>query len=240
MASLPIREDIADARRRLWDHLASPGSWWSGAERLAAVAEARRATTCGLCRERKAALSPAAVLGHHDGDRALPDAAVEVAHKLRTDSGRLSEGWYMAQLEAGLSDAQYVELVGVVTMATGLDMFARALGVPADALPQPKPGHPRHDRPRGAKPNGAWVPTVAEADVTDGEADFYPPGAVIPNIATALSLVPSEVRMLRALSAAFYMPIERVSDPTFHRGPLDRPQMELVAARVSAINECFY
>ena len=55
----------------------------------------------------------------------------------------------------------------------------------------------------------------------------------------ALSLVPDEVRMLRRLSEAHYLPIEKIPDPTCHRA-LDRMQMELVAARVSALNECFY
>ena len=58
----------------------------------------------------------------------------------------------------------------------------------------------------------------------------------------ALSLVPDEVRMLRALAPSHYVPFERVTDPGFTPPgrALARPQMELIAARVSALNECFY
>jgi alkylhydroperoxidase family enzyme len=240
MATLPIRPDLAEQQRHFWAHLTAPGTWWMGAERIAAVAAAREATTCRLCRDRKAALSPAAVPGRHDGAHALPETAVEVAHKVRTDSGRLSHEWFSRQRDGGLSEPAYVELVAIVTMATGLDMFARALGTAPEALPAPKAGDPERRLPQGVKANGAWVPTLEPEDVTGAEADIYPSDGVLPNIAKALSLVPNEVRMIRTLTAALYMPVEHVADPTYVRGPLDRLQMELVAARVSAINECFY
>jgi len=48
-----------------------------------------------------------------------------------------------------------------------------------------------------------------------------------------------EVRALRRSSGAHYVPVEQIPDPTVRRA-LARPQMEFVAARVSALNECFY
>jgi alkylhydroperoxidase family enzyme len=238
---LPIREDLRDLLRRLPEHVASPGTWWTGAERVAAVGEARRAAECALCRAREQALSPNAVRGVHDSLGVLPERAVDVAHRVRTDSGRLSQSWYGDLLATGLSDAAYVELVAVVTMTAGLDYFARALGSPPVPLPEPRAGQPSRRRPAGAKPHGAWVPTIAIADADGPEADLYPPGMpAVPNIASALSLVPSEARVLRRVSEVLYMGIEHVPDPIFRRGPLERPQMELVAARVSALNQCFY
>jgi alkylhydroperoxidase family enzyme len=70
------------------------------------------------------------------------------------------------------------------------------------------------------------------------EADLWPPGRT-PNVLRALSLVPDEVRGLKDLSAAHYLPMEQVIDVRAHR-LLSRAQMELVAARVSALNECHY
>ena len=69
-----------------------------------------------------------------------------------------------------------------------------------------------------------------------------PLGEYVPQIGRALSLVPAEVRTLQALSALHYMELDHVIDPTYvpPGRKLDRPQMELIAARVSAINECFY
>jgi alkylhydroperoxidase family enzyme len=238
---LPIREDIREVERQLGEHVASPGTWWTGAERVAAVREARHASECGFCRARKNALSPVAVQGSHEALGGLPEAAVEVVHRVRTDSGRLSERWYEEVVAAGLSDAAYVELVAVVAMATGFDYLARALGSAPLPVPQPQPGEPSRHRPAAARVQGAWVPTIAAADAEGPEADLYPPDlAIVPNIASALSLVPSEVRMLRRVSEVLYMGIEHVPDPTFRRGDLDRPQMELLAARVSALNQCFY
>src|SRR5438552_2311154 len=81
----------------------------------------------------------------------------------------------------------------------------------------------------------AWGPIIEER--TGPQADLYGDGAFIPNIVRALSLVPDEVRMLRRLSDTHYLAIEKIPDPTARRA-LDRMQMELVAARVSALNEC--
>ena len=44
---LPIRESLAREVEVAWDRLARPGTWWTGAERLAIAAEARRAGDCG-------------------------------------------------------------------------------------------------------------------------------------------------------------------------------------------------
>jgi hypothetical protein len=53
-------------------------------------------------------------------------------------------------------------------------------------------------------------------------------------------LVPDEVRTLADLSAVHYLGMADVPDPRAARGHLTRPQMELVAGRVSALNSCFY
>jgi hypothetical protein len=60
-----------------------------------------------------------------------------------------------------------------------------------------------------------------------------------PNVIRAMSLVPDAVRDLMTLSAVHYLPPERTVDLREGRA-LGRPQMELVAGRVSALNECFY
>jgi hypothetical protein len=52
----PIREDLAAAYRSAWAHIAGPGTWLTGAQRVAIAAETRSARDCALCRERKQAL----------------------------------------------------------------------------------------------------------------------------------------------------------------------------------------
>lgn len=230
---------MKEAHGFLLQHLRSPGTWWSGRERIAIAAESRHAERCRLCIERKAALSPAAVKGQHDSLRQLPENVVEAAHRIRTDPARLSKAWFDGLMESGLDDASYVELVGVVVFLAGMDYFARALGIPRFALPEPLPGEPARRRPKSAKPGSAWVPMIAPEDAGGPEAGLYGELTFVPNIMRALSLVPNEARALRRSSDAHYVPAHQIGDPTVRRS-LDRMQMELVAARVSALNECFY
>lgn len=238
-AGITVRSDLRDCHGFLLDHVTSPGTWWTGAERRAIAAESRLATTCSFCRERKAALSPNAVQGEHDTTGVLPAAVVDIIHRIRTDPQRLSRAWLDGIVPEILTDTHYVELVGVVTMTAGMDNFARALGVPPFPLPAASAGEPSRQRPPAAKGGTAWVPMIEVEDAVGPEADIYPQGAFVPNIVRALSLVPHEVRALRRSSDAHYVAIEQIGDPTVRRS-IDRMQMELVASRVSALNECFY
>jgi sarcosine oxidase delta subunit len=51
----PIREDLAGAHREVWRHVASPGTWLTGTERVAVAEETRLARGCALYAERKSA-----------------------------------------------------------------------------------------------------------------------------------------------------------------------------------------
>lgn len=240
-AGVPIRDDLLEAHRYLWEHIRSPGTWWTGKDRVAMAAESRLAVDCDLCRQRRAALSPTAVQGQHRSTGLLDEHVVDIIHRIRTDPRRLSRAWFerVVGVAGGLEVTHYVELVGVVTLTTGVDYFARALGIPLFPLPEPLPGKPSRHHPQSAKPGTAWVPMVAPEDADGPEADMYPEAPFIPNIIRALSLVPDQVRALRRSSDAHYVAAASIPDPTARRS-LDRMQMELVAARVSALNECFY
>jgi len=234
-----VRQDIQAAHRQLWEHIRSPGTWCTGTQRVAIAAEARQADACGFCAARKSALSAKAVRGEHQSLGTLDRHLVDVIHRVRAYPARLSRSWFDAVIAGGLEVAAYVELIGVVTMITGVDYFARALGVAPFPLPEPRAGAASRHLPAGAKRGTAWVPMIAPEDASGPETDLYPPGTMIPNIVRALSLVPPEARMLQVLAAAHYLPVQQISDPTARRS-LERTQMELVAARVSALNQCFY
>jgi hypothetical protein len=238
-ADVPVRADLREAHRWLLEHLRAPGTWWTGAERLAIAAEARRATTCRLCRDRRAALSPASIGGEHDTAEALPANVVDVIHRVRTDPARLSRQWFDAVLAGGVRVEPFVELIAVVTLTTGMDYFARALGVPPFPLRPALPGEPSRYVPAAATGGTAWVPMIAVEDATGAEADLYSGAPFAPNIVRALSAVPDEVRALWRSMSAHYLPTASIPDPSARRS-LDRMQMELVAARVSALNQCFY
>jgi hypothetical protein len=238
-ARTPVRDDLRESHGFILDHIRSPGTWWTGAERVAIAAAARDATRCALCRERRKSLSPGAVRGRHDDPHVLPEDVIDAVHRIRSDPARLSRSWFDGVIGGGLEVTRYVELVSVTSLMAGLDYFARALGVEPLPLPAPRPGEPSRHRPAGAKEGGAWVPMIDPADLGGPEADLYGDGDFVPNIIRALSLVPDEVRALRRSNDAHYVPAARIPDPTWHRA-LARPQMELIAARVSALNQCFY
>ena len=238
-ADVPVRDDLRETHLAMLEHIRRPGSWFTGAERVAIAAESRHATTCPLCRERKASLSPEQPSGEHDRVSELPEALVEIAHRVRLDPQRLSHGWFDRVVGRDLDEGAYVELVGVVTFTAGLDYFCRALGVAPLALPDPVEGDPSGYAPEGLKGGVAWVSMLAPEDAAGPEADLYESADFVPNIARALSRVPDHVRMLQRESRSHYMAMAEIPDPSVRRD-LDRLQMELVAARVSAMNECFY
>jgi hypothetical protein len=101
----------------------------------------------------------------------------------------------------------------------------------------PEEGPPSRRRPAAA-PEGAWVPMLALSAPESRE--LFGGRLQVPNVARALSLVPDAVLELKELSEAHYLVIDDVIDPRARGRHLARPQMELIAGRVSALNQCFY
>jgi hypothetical protein len=60
------------------------------------------------------------------------------------------------------------------------------------------------------------------------------------NIIRCMSLVPEEARTQRELLPVHYVSFEKVREPNSGVGVLTRPQMELIAAKVSTMRECFF
>ena len=230
------------ALERAWLRLASPGTWLSAKTRRAVAQDTRQSLRCQLCAERKAALSPAPVSGAHTTDSELPGPFVEVIHAVRTDSGRLTKRWYESQLAAGIAEEVYVELVGIVATVAALDTFHRGLGVKTRDIPSPVEGEPSCRKPSCCTHTVAWVPTLEPADRLDTEDDPYPGKAAsdVFNIHRALSLVPAESAGFFDLDDALYLPQHAIRDFSVEPRALTHVQMELLAARVSAINQCDY
>jgi hypothetical protein len=237
--SIPVREPLARECARAWERLALPGTWWSGAERLALSSESRRARRCALCRARKQALSPYAVDGTHDTLGTLPPAAVEAVHRITTDAGRLTRKWLAGVLADGLAEEQYVEIVGVVAVITALDTFDLALGRSERALPAARPGAPSRRRPAAARRDLAWVSTVAPDAYGPADIDPYKVHGV-KHIHRALSLVPQEVLNFFDLDVELYLKDHEIRDFSREYRALSHVQMEFLAARVSSLNGCYY
>lgn len=241
-----MREELASTQLQAWQRLASPGTWWTGAERIAIAAETRHARDCPFCAARAAALSPLSIAGTHARlDSPLSDAAVEAIHRIRTDPGRLGETWFLRLRDAGLSEESYVELVAIVAVTTAVDTFRRAAGLEPWALPVPCEGAPTRRRPSGARPDMAWVATLAPDDVTPDDPDLYraqpgPRERYGANIHRALSLVPDSMIHWWDMLEAMYQSSAQMRDFDREYRAVTHPQIELLAARVAALNRCEY
>ena len=220
---LPIRPKTIAAHRMSWDTIARAGRWWNGAERVAIARVGRAARD----------YEPAS------GDL-LPEAAVHAIQKLVVDNANLDRAWYDETISAaGMSEERYVELVAVVVHALSIDEFHRALGLALEPLPEPIAGEPSRDRPAAAARRGSWPAVVPRSALPDGDAELYGPREWGANVISALSLIPEHVRWLHDLSEGHYLSFREMGMPDPLRS-LSRSQIELIAARVSVLNECFY
>ena len=192
-----------------------PGTWWDAAQ-LGAVA---RRSRDGFVQRHQPPWSRQLAV-EVDG---LSTEAVAVIDKISIDPGSVTRDWARDRI-AELGDAAYVELVGVCAVTVMIHMYAESAGESVEPLGVPISGDPSRERPEGMADIGAHVPMI----------DPFP----APNVARALSLVPS-------INHAFYLlVIPMYSAAGFNelvwQTPLSRPQVELVASRVAAMNECFY
>ena len=208
---------ISESHRAAWERIASPGSWWTGAQRVEAARLARDARA-------KRNLPPWQRQEDPAAGSLLPEVAVDVVRRVAVDVHSLTRDSVPGLVEE-LGDAAYVELCAVVVCATAIDAFAEALGVDFEPLPEPRPGEPDGQRPEGLAHDGAFVQMNADSSG--------------PNVGRALSLAPQDNATFFGLVGSMYA-LADFGQMVWEDKALSRPQVELVAARVSAINECFY
>ncbi len=220
---LPIRETTVSAHRMSWEVIARPGRWWSGVERVEIARIGRAARD----------FDPV-------GSGILPEAAVYAVQKLVVDNANLNRDWYEETIAAeGMSEERYVELAAVTVHALSIDEFHRALDIGLEPLPEPVAGQPSRLRPPEAEQRASWPSIVPKSGLNPGDQMLYGPMEWGANVISALSLIPENVRWLHDLSEGHYLSFREMRMPDPLRA-ISRPQIELIAARVSALNECFY
>ncbi|MEN2738602.1 alkylhydroperoxidase-related (seleno)protein [Microbacterium sp. X-17] len=240
----PVREDLAEAIRSEWDRLSRAGRWWTGEERVAIAAEARESRNCRLCADRRAALTPYAVTGQHATSAiaaaTLPPAVIDAIHRIATDSGRITDQWYQDVIAGGASEGQFVEAAGIIALVSTVDAFARGIGRAELALPAPAGGTPSRETPAGTEVNGTRVPTVAVEKADGDVASYYQQSldvmGIVSNLQKALTLVPEE--QFGFIELAFVMNFSFLTNEWLRS--ITRAQAELLAATVSAENDCYY
>jgi hypothetical protein len=222
---MDVRPDLDAAQRLAWAALGRPGTWWTGGQRLELAATALAALTAAP--PLPPWVAPSTVDGHLPADLAAPAAAHDAIYRVAAHASTLTESWYAATRDE-LTDLAYVEIVAIASTVSAIVTFRRAAGLVPWALPAAQPGSPTRQTPTNLVAAGLnWVRVTAPADEK---------AAVV----QAFTSVPAENERLWMLAAAQYIPNLEMVDPCWTRGTLSRPQMELVAARVSQLRECFY
>ncbi len=235
-----VRSDIPEAYGTYWDTLAAPGNWWTGAERVAIAHASREALDCPFCVQRKQSLSPYTLSGKHQNSGPLSERVVDAVHRIITDQSRITQALVDDNAANGLSKEAYVELVGIVVTVFSIDEFHRALGMPLQELPEPKFGEPTFELPEPLVEDMGFVPTLPADGATGKNADLWMPGSAA-NVVRALSLVPDAVRGWQQIAGVQYLSLQGMQNfEQDDNRSINRMQMELIAGRVSSVNECFY
>lgn len=215
---------LIDAQRAARAELAQPGDWLTGAERVDVWRETRDAATNELDRRRASTLSPSTVDGAHAATELLTPTEVDVVHRMALEPGRLTRSWAVSAI-AEIGEERYTELVGVTAIVAVLDTFAAAVGWPEPDIPEAVDGSPKRERPNAVGDVGAWVSQTLDKTRA--------------NVSRTLSLVPTTNATWRGLVDSHYARGAGFYDLAWKR-PLSRPQVELLAARTTVLQECFY
>jgi hypothetical protein len=221
-----VRDDLVEAHRIAWEHVAAPGSWFTGAQRV------ELATTALDAIADPDPLLPWIAASSTDriaAGRIAPDVAHDAAYRIARHAGTVTATVHR-EWAGAIGELPYVELCAIVSTVAAVAHFHRNVGLPVPPLPPPMPGEPTGERPDAlAAPALNWVPVAAPADQVAAVVQAY-------------SAVPGEWTNTWRMADAQYMPEPEMVHADWSRRPggLSRAQMELVAARVSQLRDCFY
>ena len=217
-----MRADLSDAHDAVWRHACAPGSWWTGAERRAAATIVINAFADP---DPSPPWVPASTTLTVDG---LAPAVIDALYRMTAHASTITRAWYDALVGSAMSEAAYVELCGIVVSVTAVASLARSVGATLPPLPPALGGDPTKRVPELDRSPRNWVPVAV-------------PAASRAPVVEALSAAPGAFALLwDHLAPAQYMADHQMADLAWTRGTLSRPQMELVAARVSVLRQCFF
>lgn len=177
-----------------------------------------------LSEEERVAVAREARAAHTfaDGQTGAAPLLIEAAQSVSSAADLISREWVTDLFARGLTVEQYVEVVGVVSRLTAVDSYVRGVGSEEEPLPEPVAGEPLRRHNPDVRWRRAFVPTE------HGDGALY-----------ALSAVPAEEYARDRIHGPLYLTTDQMADFTWS-DVLSRAQMELLAARVSFLNDCFY
>jgi hypothetical protein len=217
-----VRGDLVVAHQAVWQHVGRSGDWWTGAQR-------REAATISLAAFVDQSPTPpwVAVSDRFDHEHLSP-SVVDAVYRMTAHAHTLTEPWYRALITDGLDEPAYVELCGIVSSVAAVASLARTLGSTLPEFPDATSGAPRRPALELGRSPRNWVPVIA-------------PGGQRAAVVEAFGAAPGEFALLwDVLAPAQYIADEEMVDLAWTRGTLSRPQIELVAARVAALRQCFF
>ncbi len=189
---------------------ALPGTWFNGEQRIG-IAEVVRAARAS---------------GSQEDDQLSTDCLSEVevlsTRKIAIDAHTIDRSWVEQSISDGLDELPFVELTAITAQLSALDTYRIGIGESPRKLPEPKSGEPAREKVKGAKINRGWLPTRGVA------------GA--PN---CFSAVADENKALMDIHSVIYLSMPEMMDTSIVKN-LHRSQIELLAARTSNYNDCFY
>ena len=152
----------------------------------------------------------------------LSDVAVRAVRQIATQAHEIDQAWVNSCQEGGLEPLPMLELLAVTAKLSAIDTFSLGVGRQLRPLPQPRGGEPSQETVAGAEIDHGWLPTRG------------PAGA--PNCFSAVSM---DHDALHELHSSFYISLPEMRNLELVKD-LHRSQLELLAARTSFVNDCFY
>lgn len=159
--------------------------------------------------------------GDFETSLCLGEAVSGFIHKTAVTAHEIDED-YVKAAQQFMTPLQLVELTAIVAQFSALDTFLHGAGFSLRSLPEPIEGEPTRIEVKGAKLMRGWFPTRGTA------------GA--PN---CFSAVADEHKALHDIHSVIYLTMEEMADLNVVKD-LHRSQIELLAARTSNYNDCFY
>ena len=217
-----VPEAMIESFNACWERIAEPGEWWTGKERIAIVEEVRKARDNAPSKKAQS-LSDLSI----EASPVISPLVTEIVWKVTNNAHEIEEKWAKEAITL-IGEGKYSELVSLVVNIVPVDIFCLLLGRPVVSLPVPKNGKPTKSVPEGLSDGGAFLPWHTE-------------NWVGPNVARALSFVPKDNALRMKLVESMYAGADKfISMIWDDNEPLSRSQVEIIAARTSSINECFY
>ena len=214
-----VADEVIQSFEIVWQNLGKPGGWWTGQQRIEIAEEVRTSNQPSLV-ERVSDLSQ---YSHGEGE-GISTYVRAVVRKIAYESSSIDKGTY-EEIVKVLGEDRYAELAAIVSQVVPIFVLSDLLDFPKEELPIAEDGDPTKERPDDLVKTVGFLPT------------FSPKG--LPHVAVSLSLAQADNARRMLLVRSMYSGTNFDEMIWGHRC-LSRQQIELVAARTSAINECFY